>query len=147
MVAGWEAATDQKIAQNAVMREYSALQAERSDRLHARRAQLAQKLYAEEAAMQAELMSSRVTPEEKRAALAARAKGLWEAREAERQATANSLLERHFRCVTMSLAALNPPRVRRALSSQHSAAVSVKVRVSSVLSRQRTAKSVAVTAW
>ena len=48
--------------------------------------------------MQEELIASRETPEEKRAQLAQRAKGLWEAREAQRQATANALLERHFRC-------------------------------------------------
>ena len=47
--------------------------------------------------MQAELIAAWETPEEKRAQLAQRAKGLWEAREAQRQATANSLLERHFR--------------------------------------------------
>ena len=50
------------------------------------------------ARVQAELIAARQTPEEKRALLAQRAKGLWEAREAQRQATANALLERHFRC-------------------------------------------------
>ena len=100
MVADWEAATDAKLAHNAVMREYTALQAERTAHIDARRSALATKLFCEEEALQQELLTSRTTPDEKRAQLAARAKGLWEAREAERQATANALLERHFRCVS-----------------------------------------------
>jgi hypothetical protein len=98
MVACWEATTDQKVARNAVMREYSKLHAERQAGLEARREALAQQLFREEAALQAELIASRQTPEEKKQALMRRAQGLWEAREAERQATANALLERHFRC-------------------------------------------------
>ena len=98
MVAGWEAATDQKIAHNAVMREFGALRTQQQETLDSRRQALAQKLYAEEAALQRELAQCAATPEEKRAALAERAQSLWEAREAERQATANALLERHFRC-------------------------------------------------
>lgn len=97
MVAGWEAATDQKIANNQVMREYHKLKAEHQASLDRRREALAQKLYQEETQLQRELVESRVTPEEKRAALASRAQSLWEAREAERQATANALLDRHFR--------------------------------------------------
>lgn len=98
MVAGWEAATDQKIAHNHVMREYGKLRAQQQATLDTRRQALAQKLYREEAALQQELTQCKVTPEEKRAALAQRAQSLWEARESERQATANALLERHFRC-------------------------------------------------
>jgi hypothetical protein len=98
MVAGWEAATDAKLQHSAVMREYGKLEVERAAALDARREALATKLYEEESLLQHELLTNRTTPEEKRAALAVRAKGLWEAREAERQAAANALLERHFRC-------------------------------------------------
>lgn len=105
MVAGWEAATDQKVVRNAVMREYSKLHAQRQAALEARREALAQQLFHEESALQAELIASRQTPEEKRQELMRRAQGLWEAREAERQATANALLERHFRCAAARTAA------------------------------------------
>jgi hypothetical protein len=43
-----------------------------------------------------------MTPEQKRKELAARAKALWEAREAQRQAKAQALLELHFRCAAHS---------------------------------------------
>ena len=98
-VAKWEADTDKKIANNAVRRELDKLRDARSAQIQARRERLAQKLYHEEEALRAELINSKVTPEERRAALASRAKALWEAREAERQAEASALMERHFRCL------------------------------------------------
>lgn len=97
MVAKWEADTDKKIAKNAVRRELDKLRDARSAHIQARRERLAQKLYHEEETLRAELVNSKVTPEERRAALAARAKALWESREAERQAEASALMERHFR--------------------------------------------------
>jgi hypothetical protein len=48
------------------------------------------------------LLASVVTPEQKRKELAARAKALWEAREAERQAKAQALLELRYRCAAHS---------------------------------------------
>jgi hypothetical protein len=99
IIANWEAATDAKIARNHVVRELSALSLEQRNKVDARRAQLAHKLHTEQRAMQQELANQRVTPEQKRATLAARGKELWETREAERHAEANALLERHFRSV------------------------------------------------
>ena len=51
-VATWEHVTDGKIAHNNAMREFAALKAERDAQLDARRAELAQKLYNEEQALQ-----------------------------------------------------------------------------------------------
>ena len=98
IAANWEAGSDRKIAKNAVMRELTKLKAARNSALDSRREELAQKLYREEEALRTELINSKETPEERRAALATRAKHLWEAHEAERQAEASSLLDRHFRC-------------------------------------------------
>ena len=97
IAAEWEVGTDRKIAKNAVLRELTKLKAARNSALDTRREELAQKLYREEEALRTELVNSKETPEERRSALATRAKALWEAREAERQAQASSLLDRHFR--------------------------------------------------
>jgi hypothetical protein len=98
IAAKWEVESDRKVAKNMVMREFSKLKAARTAALDERREQLAQKLYREEEALRSELLNSKETPEERRASLATRAKALWEAREAERQAEASALLDRHFRC-------------------------------------------------
>jgi cilia- and flagella-associated protein 53 len=98
IAADWEVGTDRKIAKNAILRELTKLKAARNLALDTRREELAQKLYREEEALRSELVNSKETPEERRAALATRAKALWEAREAERQAEASALLDRHFRC-------------------------------------------------
>ena len=96
-VAKWEDKTGRTIAVNGVMRALESLRADRDAQLDARRERLAQKLFHEESLLQHELLDARETPEQKRAALAERAKAMWEARESERQATANACLERHFR--------------------------------------------------
>jgi cilia- and flagella-associated protein 53 len=103
IAAEWEAETDRKIAKNAVRRELNKLRDARTARLDARRERLAQKLYAEDEALRAELIGSKITPEERRASLAVRATSLWEAREAERQAEASALLERHFRYLPVAV--------------------------------------------
>lgn len=97
IAADWEVSSDRKIAKNAVLRELTKLKEDRSAALDQRREELAQKLYREEEALRSELVNSKETPEERRTALATRAKALWEAREAERQAEASALLDRHFR--------------------------------------------------
>lgn len=99
IAASWEVGTDRKIAKNAVLRELTKLKTARTSALDTRREELAQKLYREEEALRSELLNSKETPEERRTALATRAKALWEAREAQRQAEATSLLDRHFRCL------------------------------------------------
>jgi cilia- and flagella-associated protein 53 len=98
IAADWEVASDRKISNNALLRELNKLKAARQSSLDSRREELAQKLYREEETLRSELLNSKETPEERRAALATRAKALWEAREAERQAEASALLDRHFRC-------------------------------------------------
>ena len=76
---------------------FEALKAQAEATLDARREKLASKLFEEERALQAELVASQVTPEERRAALEARARKLFAEREAERAQFAEQQLYRQWR--------------------------------------------------
>lgn len=76
---------------------FEGLKARAEADLDARRERLAAKLYAEESQLQEELISSKETPEERRAALEARARALMEQRENERVHFAEQMLYRQWR--------------------------------------------------
>ena len=76
---------------------FEALKAQAEATLDARRERLAAKFFDEERALQAELVAGQVTPEERRAALEARARKLFAEREAERAAFAEEQLYRQWR--------------------------------------------------
>lgn len=95
-VAAFESRTTAKIIGNLVQQRFEALKARRESNLNLRRQRLAEKLDAEENALREELISSRLTPEQRRAELAGRARAMAAKREAERQALAQSLYERAF---------------------------------------------------
>ena len=76
---------------------FEGLKARAEADLDARRERLAAKLYAEESQLQEELISSKETPEERRAALEARARALMEQRESERVHFAEQMLYRQWR--------------------------------------------------
>jgi hypothetical protein len=96
-VATWQAKTDEKLRQNAAQQRLEALQAQRAAGLEERRQRLAALLQQEEEELKAELVASQLTPEQRRQQMAARARQLAAAREAERQQIAQELLDRAFR--------------------------------------------------
>eukprot|EP00891_Asterochloris_glomerata_P001355 jgi/Astpho2/1355/Aster-x1001 len=96
-LATWEARTDQRIKAVNMNRRLKALQDRREADLDRRRQDLACKLAAEQQALQAELLSSRRTPEQRRAELAERARSLAARREGERQRLAQQLLDQQFK--------------------------------------------------
>lgn len=79
-----------------IQRRFEALKERREADLNARRQRLAEKLYAEDAALKQELVMSKETPEQRRAKLAARARELAARREAQRQEAAAQLYEQAF---------------------------------------------------
>ena len=95
--ASWQVKTDQKIKALNINTRFEALKIRRQADIERRQAQLAEKLAAEEQALQQELLSSRTTPEQRRAELTARARSLAARREAERQQLAQQLYEQQFR--------------------------------------------------
>lgn len=95
--ANWQLKTDQKIKALNINVRFEALKLRRQADLDRRQAQLADKLAAEEQALQQELLNSRTTPEQRRAELTARARSLAAKREAERQQLAQQLYEQQFR--------------------------------------------------
>mmetsp|Transcript_9890 Transcript_9890/g.26860 ORF Transcript_9890/g.26860 Transcript_9890/m.26860 type:complete len:479 (+) Transcript_9890:2866-4302(+) len=94
--AHWTERQGEKLQQQAVGKRFEALKARREADLNHRRQMLAEKLHAEAAALQGELMSTRETPEQRRAKLAARARELAAKREQERQALADKLYNQAF---------------------------------------------------
>lgn len=95
--ASWQVKTDQKIKALNINTRFEALKIRRQADIERRQAQLAEKLAAEEQALQQELLSSRTTPEQRRAELTARARSSAARREAERQQLAQQLYEQQFR--------------------------------------------------
>lgn len=95
--AHWNKNAEQMVEDTITRNRFEALKAQRNQSLEQRRAKLAAKLAAEDEAYRVELNNSRETPEQRRARLGAKARSLAAAREAERQALANELLDRHFR--------------------------------------------------
>lgn len=95
--ANWQNKTDQRIQALNINARFEALKERRQADIERRQVQLANKLAAEEQALQMELLSSRTTPEQRRAELTARAKSLATKREAERQQLAQQLYEQQFR--------------------------------------------------
>jgi len=96
-MAVWENNTDKKISQNLVQKRFEELKARAEAQLDKRREKLAEKLYAEEIMLQAELKSNQVTPEQRRAALEERARSLMAEREQERVQFAEQMLYRQWR--------------------------------------------------
>ncbi|GMH45951.1 hypothetical protein BSKO_13915 [Bryopsis sp. KO-2023] len=96
-VASWESTTDKKIASNKSNQLFCELRGRRADRLDSRREKLAYKLHVEEQVLQRELVESEETPEERRSKLAARARQLAAAREAERLKLREELADKYFR--------------------------------------------------
>lgn len=95
-VAEFEVRTTKRIINNIVQQRFEALKARQEADLNVRRQKLADKLEADDAALKAELLASRKTPEQRRAELAARARELAARREAERQSLAATLYEKAF---------------------------------------------------
>ncbi|MEW5301976.1 MAG: hypothetical protein WDW38_008607 [Sanguina aurantia] len=96
-VVRWETRTSEKIKNSTIQQRYDALQTRRLADLESRRQRLADKLAHEEDMYKQQLLSAQVTPEQRRAQLAARARALAASREAERQSLASSLMEQAFR--------------------------------------------------
>jgi len=96
-MATWENHTDKRIEQNKVEKRFEELKARAEATLDTRREKLAEKLYAEEIMLQAELKSSQITPEQRRAALEHRARSLMADREKERVQFAEQMLYRQWR--------------------------------------------------
>jgi cilia- and flagella-associated protein 53 len=96
-VAAWEARTEERIRSLESSKGAAAVREAAANALDERRARLAAKLAAEDAMLQAELEASKVTPEQRRAELAARARQMAERREAERSQLAAELAEAAFR--------------------------------------------------
>lgn len=96
MQAHWTERQGEKLRQLDVQARFEALRARREADLDARRQQLAQKLFEEDVALKNELVSTRETPEQRRAKLADRARALAARREGERQQLAAQLQKQAF---------------------------------------------------
>lgn len=96
-MAAWENKTDAKIEQNKINQRFAELKAKAEAQVDKRREKLAEKLYAEEIMLQAELKSNQITPEQRRAELEDRARALMNEREQERKQFADQMLYRQWR--------------------------------------------------
>lgn len=96
-MATWENKTDSRIEQNKINQRFAELKAKAEATVDTRREKLAEKLYAEEIMLQAELKSNQITPEQRRAELENRARALMSEREKERAQFAEQMLYRQWR--------------------------------------------------
>mmetsp|Transcript_15941 Transcript_15941/g.28334 ORF Transcript_15941/g.28334 Transcript_15941/m.28334 type:complete len:486 (-) Transcript_15941:125-1582(-) len=95
--AEWETNTTAKLTKRMINNRFEELKAAREENLDARREALFHKLVAEERGLQEELMRMKPTADQRRAALADKARALAAKNEAYRLAEANRLMMKHFR--------------------------------------------------
>lgn len=95
--AEWETNTSAKITKRMINNRFEELKAAREENLDARREALFHKLLEEEKVLQDELLAMKPSADQRRAALADKARVLAARNEARRLAEANRLMMEHFR--------------------------------------------------